>query len=86
MGATHTINTTDVQDLEKAVRDLNDQSGTTITIDATGVVPLIQAGIEMTPNQGKMTLLGVAPVDSALQVAIILFVVVRWIYVKPPDA
>lgn len=78
LGATHTINTAVVKDdLEKAVRDMTDQSGSTVTVDATGVVPLIQAGIEFTANQGKMILLGVAPMDAALQVAIVPFMVVR---------
>lgn len=78
LGATHTINTSEVKDdLEKAVRDITDQSGSTVTVDATGVVPLIQAGIEFTANQGKMILLGVAPMDAALQVAIVPFMVVR---------
>lgn len=77
LGATHTINTSTVGDgLEKAVRTITDQSGSTITIDATGVVSLIQQGMEFTANQGKMILLGVAPMDAALQVPLVSFMVV----------
>ncbi|KAJ9630169.1 hypothetical protein H2204_008674 [Knufia peltigerae] len=77
LGATHTINTSTVgEGLEKAVRDITDGSGSTITVDATGVVALIQQGIEFTANQGKMILLGVAPMDAALQVALVSFMVV----------
>jgi len=76
LGATHIINTSTVGDgLEKAVRDITEQSGSTITIDATGVVSLIQQAIEFTANQGKMILLGVAPMDAALQVALVPFMV-----------
>lgn len=79
LGATHVIDTSVVGDgLEKAVRDITEQSGTTITIDATGVVSLIQQAIEFTANQGKMILLGVAPMDAALQVALVSFMVVSW--------
>ncbi|KAK6387343.1 hypothetical protein LTS17_000610 [Exophiala oligosperma] len=77
LGATHTINTSTVgEGLQKAVRDITDGSGSTITVDATGVVALIQQGIEFTANQGKMILLGVAPMDAALQVALVSFMVV----------
>ncbi|KIW16506.1 hypothetical protein PV08_06561 [Exophiala spinifera] len=76
LGATHTINTSTVGGgLEQAVRDITSGSGTTITIDATGVVPLIQQGLEFTANQGKMILLGVAPMTAALQVALVSFMV-----------
>ncbi|KAK5048329.1 hypothetical protein LTR84_005999 [Exophiala bonariae] len=76
LGATHTINTSVIKEsLEKAVRDLTEQSGTTITVDATGVVPLIQQGMDFTANQGKMILLGVAPMDASLQVPLVSFMV-----------
>lgn len=78
LGATHGIDTSTIPGtLEKAVRDLTEGDGTTITVDATGVVPLIQQGIEFTANQGKMIILGVAPMDAALQVNLVQFMVVR---------
>lgn len=59
------------------MRTLTEGTGATITVDATGVVPLIQQGIEFTANQGKMILLGVAPMDAGLEIAIVPFMVVR---------
>ena len=77
LGATHIINTsTSDKSLNDAVREITSGDGSTITIDATGVVPLIQQGIEFTANQGKMILLGVAPMDAGLQVAIVPYMVV----------
>uniref|UniRef100_A0A8H7K4D2 Enoyl reductase (ER) domain-containing protein n=1 Tax=Bionectria ochroleuca TaxID=29856 RepID=A0A8H7K4D2_BIOOC len=57
------------------VRKLTKEVGTTITIDATGVVPLIQQGVEFTANQGQVILLGVAPMDAGLQVQVVPFMV-----------
>lgn len=55
---------------------MTDGVGTTITVDATGVVALIEQGLEFTANEGKVILLGVAPADAALQVPIVSFMVV----------
>ncbi|KAL1983183.1 hypothetical protein VTN96DRAFT_433 [Rasamsonia emersonii] len=72
LGATHGINTATLTGtLEQAVREVTDGSGSTITVDATGVVPLIKQGVEFTANQGKMILLGVAPMDSKLEIPIV---------------
>jgi Zn-dependent alcohol dehydrogenase len=77
LGATHTINTSNLtKSLTDTVLEITSKSGSTITVDATGVVPLIQQGIEFTANQGKMILLGVAPMHAGLQVAIVPFMVV----------
>ncbi len=54
---------------------MTDGVGTTITVDATGVVALIKQGLEYTANEGKMILLGVAPADAVLQVPIVSFMV-----------
>ncbi|KAJ0423051.1 chaperonin 10-like protein [Aspergillus carlsbadensis] len=70
LGATHGVDTSSVTDLPAAVRKITG-SGTTITIDATGVVPLIHQGLEFTANQGKMILVGVAPMDSSLNLAVV---------------
>ena len=55
---------------------MTDGVGTTITVDATGVVALIKQGLDFTANEGKMILLGVAPADAALQIPIVSFMVV----------
>jgi len=74
LGATHVVNTSELtQSLTDTLLEITSKSGTTITVDATGVVPLIQQGLEFTANQGKMILLGVAPPDAGLQVAIFQF-------------
>jgi Zn-dependent alcohol dehydrogenase len=75
LGATHGINTSSIADLPAEVRQITG-AGTSITIDATGVVPLIQQGLEFTANQGKMILLGVAPGDATLSLAVVPYMVV----------
>ncbi|KAL3440362.1 chaperonin 10-like protein [Aspergillus insuetus] len=74
LGATHGINTPSIADLPAEVRQITG-AGTTITVDATGVVPLIQQGLEFTANQGKMILLGVAPGDATLSLAVVPYMV-----------
>lgn len=74
LGATHGINTSLV-DVVAEVRKVTG-AGTTITIDATGVVSLILQGIEMTANQGRIILLGVAPMDAGLNLPIVPYMVV----------
>lgn len=77
LGATHGINTSTLTStLEQAVRDVTDGTGSTITVDATGVVALIKQGVEFTANQGKMILLGVAPMDAKLEIPIVPHMVV----------
>ncbi|OQV09754.1 Alcohol dehydrogenase GroES-like domain-containing protein [Cladophialophora immunda] len=76
LGATHVINTAGLnKPLADVVHGITSGSGTTITVDATGVVALIQQGIELTANQGKMILLGVAPMDAGLEIAIVPYMV-----------
>ncbi|KAI1846879.1 hypothetical protein JX266_007100 [Neoarthrinium moseri] len=76
LGATDGINTAEIPDsLTDEVRKITKGVGSTITIDATGVVPLIQQGVEFTAHQGKMILLGVAPMDAGLQIQIVPYMV-----------
>ncbi|CAG9936420.1 unnamed protein product [Clonostachys rosea f. rosea IK726] len=76
LGATQGVNTAQMAgSLTEEVRKLTKEVGTTITIDATGVVPLIQQGVEFTANQGQVILLGVAPMDAGLQVQVVPFMV-----------
>lgn len=80
-GATHTVNTALLKDgLIKEIRNITGGTGTTITVDATGVVSLIQEGLEATANQGKMILLGVAPMDAGLEISL-----VRYMFVSLPS-
>ncbi|CAK7237517.1 hypothetical protein SEUCBS140593_009992 [Sporothrix eucalyptigena] len=76
LGATHVVNTTELTDsLVEEIRKITGGSGSTVTVDATGVMPLIQQGIEFTANQGKMILLGVAPMDAGLEVQVVPYMV-----------
>ncbi|KAM0418764.1 hypothetical protein ACHAPT_012274 [Fusarium lateritium] len=75
LGATHGIDTSAISNLTVEVRRVTEGTGSTITIDATGVLPLIQQGLEFTANQGKMILLGVAPMDAGLEIAVVPYMV-----------
>jgi len=77
LGATHTIDTSSPsKGLVEIIHDMTDGAGTTITVDATGVVALIKQGLEFTANEGKVILLGVAPAEAELQIPIVSFMVV----------
>lgn len=76
LGATHGINTSKVSSLVDEIRKITQETGSTITIDGTGVMPLIQQGLDFTANQGKMILLGVAPMTAGLEISIVPFMVV----------
>ncbi|KAF5985018.1 long-chain alcohol dehydrogenase [Fusarium bulbicola] len=75
LGATHGIDTSAVANLGDEVRRITNGSGSTITVDATGVMPLIQQGLDFTANQGKMVLLGVAPTTAGLEISVVPFMV-----------
>ncbi|KAI1008759.1 hypothetical protein LB504_001277 [Fusarium proliferatum] len=75
LGATHGIDTSSVANLSDEVRRITGGSGSTITVDATGVMPLIQQGLDFTANQGKMVLLGVAPMTAGLEISVVPFMV-----------
>lgn len=77
-GATHAVNTSLLSEgLMKEIRTITGGTGTTITVDANGVVSLIQEGLEFTANQGKMILLGVAPMDAGLESSLVRYMFVR---------
>ncbi|KAM0542955.1 hypothetical protein ACHAPJ_012561 [Fusarium lateritium] len=75
LGATHGIDTSSITSLANEIRDITGGSGSTVTIDATGVMPLIQQGLEFTANQGKMILLGVAPMTAGLEISVVPYMV-----------
>lgn len=61
LGATHLINNEKCPSgLPRAVRDARLGSGSSITIDTTGVLPIIQQALDMTSVLGKMVLLGMS--------------------------
>ncbi|VZI13341.1 unnamed protein product [Fusarium fujikuroi] len=64
-----------VANLGDEVRKITGGSGSTITVDATGVMPLIQQGLDFTANQGKIVLLGVAPMTAGLEISVVPFMV-----------
>jgi Zn-dependent alcohol dehydrogenase len=74
LGATHTINTSsETLDITTEVKSLTNGSGPTVTIDATGFLPLIKAGLGFTANTGKMIILGVPPLDANLDLNVVKF-------------
>lgn len=80
LGATHVVDTGSIEGtLGEEVRGITGGVGTTVTVDASGAVPLIQQGVEFTANQGKAILLGVPPMDAALQVHLVPYIMVRTI-------
>lgn len=82
-GATHVIDTSHLTEgLVKEIKNITGGTGTTITVDATGVVSLIQEGVEFTANQGKFILLGVPPMDAGLEISLMRYMFVRTI--SPP--
>ncbi|KAH8660219.1 chaperonin 10-like protein [Xylariales sp. PMI_506] len=73
LGATHIINTaSEGHDLELEVRKII-SNGSTVTVDTTGNMALIRAGMAFTANRGQMILVGVPPVDGLLDVHLIMF-------------
>ena len=59
--------------LVSEIKRITNGNGSTVTIDATGVVPLIKDGLEFTSNAGKMILMGVPPLDGMLDLHLITF-------------
>lgn len=60
-------------DIAAEVKSLTNGNGPTVTIDATGFMPLIKAGLEFTANTGKMIVLGVPPLHADLDLNLIQF-------------
>jgi Zn-dependent alcohol dehydrogenase len=75
LGATHVINSTDMRldDLVAEVRKLTDGYGTSITIDTTGVLSLIEKGIEFTARRGQYIQVGSTKPDVVLQIPVQAF-------------
>lgn len=74
LGATHVINTSDKEiDIAKEIRAITDGNGSTVTIDTTGNMDLIRAGMDFTGSRGQMIIVGVPPPDALLNVHLITF-------------
>jgi Zn-dependent alcohol dehydrogenase len=78
LGATHTVNTssmTDFNDLITQVRKLTDGYGSSITMDTTGYLPLIQAALDFTRIRGQYIQIGTTPMDAKLEIELFKFMV-----------
>lgn len=69
LGATHVINTSNTgKSLAEEVRRITDGEGSSITIDTTGNMKLIQIGIEFTALRGQFIFVGIPPAEAELNV------------------
>ncbi|KKY13601.1 putative alcohol [Diplodia seriata] len=78
LGATHFIDTSklaDPTDIVAAVQDVTDGYGTSVTVDTTGFLPLIERAMDFTRLKGKLVQVGSAPFDAKLDVHIFPFMV-----------
>jgi Zn-dependent alcohol dehydrogenase len=77
IGATHTINSDGMSmpDLIERVRSLTDGYGTSITMDTTGLLKLIETGLEFTRIRGQYIQIGSAPMDAKLSIEVFKFMV-----------
>ncbi|QDS77101.1 hypothetical protein FKW77_000759 [Venturia effusa] len=77
IGASHSINIDgmDMLELIKAVRDLTDGYGSSITMDTTGVPKLVAAGVDFTRRKGQYVQIGSAPKDAKLEIEIFNFMI-----------
>ncbi|KAF5965569.1 cutinase transcription factor 1 beta [Fusarium bulbicola] len=67
LGATHVINTSDENiDIKEEIQKVTDGRGSSITIDTTGNMGLIKAGLEFTSNRGQLIFIGVPPLDAMM--------------------
>ncbi|KAF4340430.1 zinc-containing protein [Fusarium beomiforme] len=74
LGATHVINTADESiDIKEEIQRATDGRGSTITIDTTGNMGLIRAGLEFTANRGQLIFVGVPPLDAMMDFHLITF-------------
>ncbi|KAM5368088.1 hypothetical protein ACJZ2D_009692 [Fusarium nematophilum] len=74
VGATHVINTSDADmDIRKEVADITNGNGSTVTIDTTGNMDVIRAGMDFTASRGQLVIVGVPPPDALLDVHLITF-------------
>ncbi|KAL4895477.1 chaperonin 10-like protein [Aspergillus ambiguus] len=78
LGATHVVQvgpTADIQAVSEAVLAMTKGLGTNITLDTTGVPPLIAQGAKMTACKGKVLQVGTAPPTATLDIPIHEFMV-----------
>lgn len=78
LGATHVVRVDPsmaLQDVTAAVMAITGGLGTNITLDTTGVPPLIAEGVKMTGFKGKILQVGTAPETAALTIPIHEFMV-----------
>ncbi|KAF4307554.1 putative alcohol dehydrogenase protein [Botryosphaeria dothidea] len=78
LGATHFINTSNLSEpsaVISAVQEVTDGYGTSVTIDTTGYLPLIQNAMEFTRLKGKLVQVGSTPFDAKLDIHIFPFMV-----------
>jgi Zn-dependent alcohol dehydrogenase len=75
LGATHAIDSSEPGvDLVEAIKVITEGMGTTITIDTTGNMGLIKAGVEFTANRGQFVFIGVPPTDAELSVHLVTLI------------
>lgn len=75
LGATHIVNTSNPDvNLVEAVKAITDGVGTSITVDTTGYMGLIKAGVEFTANRGQFIFIGVPPSDAELSVHLVTLI------------
>jgi Zn-dependent alcohol dehydrogenase len=59
LGATHTLDTTDLEDMTSAMRELTEHNlGPTLVIKTTGAMPVIYAAYNSLANGGTMVFVG----------------------------
>ncbi|KAL3474339.1 hypothetical protein BJX99DRAFT_271679 [Aspergillus californicus] len=76
LGAMHVINTSLISGtLAEEVRRVTGGRGVTVAVEATGSSPLVKDAVAMTANQGKIILVGVAPMDARFDVGLVEFMV-----------
>ncbi|KAF5244085.1 hypothetical protein FANTH_7840, partial [Fusarium anthophilum] len=74
LGATHVINTSDENiDIKEEIQKVTDGRGSSITIDTTGNMGLIKAGLEFTSNRGQLIFIGVPPLDAMMDLHLVTF-------------
>lgn len=82
LGATHVINTSNPDlNLVDVIKDITGGVGSSITIDTTGNMKLLNSGVEFTANRGQFIFIGVPAADAELNVHIISLIQVS-LYIR----
>ena len=63
--------------LVQEVQKITGGAGSSITIDTTGVLPVIESGLELTGSRGQMILVGVPKADAELEINLAGYLGVR---------